>query len=180
MGEREAPERSRASEEPEIARIKPKTGIFTLKNVVILISGVVLSALFAIFAVGNFIAPALEHGGEDKQSESSSGAANSELENLFFYSIEPLIVNPAGSDGERYLKAKITLETHDALVHAEVEKRLPQIKNQINNVLSSKAISQIQTNVDRERLRREIQSRVNALLVSGQVYNVYFEEFVYQ
>ncbi|MBI4831962.1 MAG: flagellar basal body-associated FliL family protein, partial [Candidatus Lindowbacteria bacterium] len=97
-----------------------------------------------------------------------------------FYRIDPIIVNPAGSNGERYLKAKVALETHDADVQAEIEKRLPQIKNQINNVLSSKTISQIQTNEDRERLRREIQNRVNNLLEGGQVYNVYFEEFVYQ
>ncbi len=57
---------------------------------------------------------------------------------------------------------------------------MPQIKNQVNNILSSKAIEQVQTNEDRERLRHEIQTRVNGLLTTGQVSNVYFEEFVYQ
>ncbi|MBI5119270.1 flagellar basal body-associated FliL family protein [Candidatus Poribacteria bacterium] len=180
MGEREAPERSRASEEAEIGRIKPKASIFTLKNIAILISGVVLSSLLAIFAVGNYIAPALEQRNTDRRTVSSSGSGGEELDNLTFYRIEPMVVNPAGSNGERYLKAKIALEMHDPELQTEIDKRLPQIKNQINNVLSSKTILQIQTNEDRERLRREIQNRVNGLLVGGQVYNVYFEEFVYQ
>jgi flagellar FliL protein len=99
---------------------------------------------------------------------------------LQFFKIDPIIVNPANSNGERYLKAVVALETYEPKVSAELELRLPQIKNQINSILSSKTISQMQTNEDRERLRREIQNRVNGLLVRGRVSNVYFEEFVYQ
>ena len=65
-------------------------------------------------------------------------------------------------------------------VRDELEKRLPQIKNQINNVLSSKTIDQVRTNEDKERLRREILNRVNGMLITGRISNVYFEEFVYQ
>jgi flagellar FliL protein len=68
----------------------------------------------------------------------------------------------------------------DAEVQRELGKRLPQIKNQINNILSSKTIAQIQTPNGREQLRREILERVNGMLINGRVSNVYFEEFVYQ
>ena len=68
----------------------------------------------------------------------------------------------------------------DAKVQEEIGKRLPQIKNQINNILSSKSIKEIQTNEDREILRREILERVNGIIMNGRITNVYFEEFVYQ
>jgi flagellar FliL protein len=183
-------------EKPKIDSLKPKPGLFSVTNIVIVVSAVALSSVLAIFVVGKYVAPTIEKGkseenskGHSKEnskgyskgySKESEGPVNSELANLFFYSMEPIIVNPADSNGERYLKAKISLETHDQEVQKEIEKRLPQIKNQINIVLSSKTILQMQTNESRERLRREIQNRVNGLLVSGQIYNVYFEEFVYQ
>ena len=181
MGERESPERSRIRDEPETAPSSRKPAVFTLKNIALVVGGVVVSSLFAVFAVGNFIAPAIENKRVSRQSQPARlGEADSKLEDLVFFGIDPLIVNPANSNGERYLKAAISLETHDPNLVSELEKRLPQIKNQINNVLSSKTIDQIQTNKDRERLRREIQNRVNGLLVGGHISNVYFEEFVYQ
>ena len=180
MGQRESPERSRMKDEPAAPPSSPKPGVFTLKNIALVIGGVAVSSFFAIFAVGNFIAPAIEGHRAGQQSQAAIDKPDSNLENLVFFSIDPLIVNPANSNGERYLKAAISLEMHDADLLNELNKRLPQIKNQINNILSSKTIDQIQTNEDRERLRREIQNRVNGLLVGGYVSNVYFEEFVYQ
>jgi flagellar basal body-associated protein FliL len=38
----------------------------------------------------------------------------------------------------------------------------------------------VQTSEDKEKLRREIMDRVNGLLVTGRISNVYLEEFVYQ
>ncbi len=157
-----------------------RPAFFTAKNIFILVAGVVLSSLFALYTVGNYIAPAIERKKAERESMTASGERNAELESLTFYRIDPIIVNPAGSNGERYLKAIISLESYDPAVIAEVEKRLPQIKNQINTILSSKRIDQVQTNEDRERLRREIQSRINGLLSTGNISNVYFEEFVYQ
>jgi len=180
MGERGSPERPRMRGEPEAVPSSPKPAVFTIKNIALVIGGVAISSLFAVFAVGSFVAPAIEQRRVSQQSQKDAGGTDTKLENLVFFGIDPLIVNPAGSNGERYLKAAITLEMHDPNLVTELEKRLPQIKNQVNNVLSSKTIDQIQTNEDRERLRREIQNRVNALLVGGHVSNVYFEEFVYQ
>lgn len=180
MGERESPERPGVKEGREAGPLKPKPAVFNLKNISILIVGVVLSSFFAIFTVGNYIAPAVEQRKVVQQSQASAKEADTDLERLTFYRIDPLIVNPADSNGERYLKATISLEAYDPELLKEIEKRLPQIKNQINNVLSSKTIEQIQTSEAREKLRREIQNRVNGLLLTGRISNVYFEEFVYQ
>ncbi len=180
MGERESTERSEPKKEPAVLPLRPKASAFNLKNIVIFAVGAVISSALAIFIVGSYIAPAIEARKVDLQAEASQKGPNSELEKLAFSKIGPLVVNPARSNGERYLKATISLETHDPELIREIDKRMPQIKNQINNILSSKAIEQVQTNEDRERLRHEIQTRVNALLTTGQVSNVYFEEFVYQ
>lgn len=180
MGERDTARRATATEEQQPEPPKRVPSIFSLKNIAILVAGITISSLLALFTVGNYIAPSVEQRRLSKEPESSPPEAGSELEDLMFFKMDPLIVNPAGSNGERYLKASVTLEMHEAKVQQELEKRLPQVKNQINNILSSKSIQQIQTNEDREKLRREILNRINGMLASGNISNVYFEEFVYQ
>ena len=180
MGEREAPERSPTEREPEARIIRARPRLFGPKNVIILTAGVILSSLLAIFVVESYIAPSIEQRRLSQQASGSTKKVESELDKLVFFKIDPLIVNPADSNGERYLKASVTFEMLDLDVQRELDKRLPQIKNQINNILSSKTISQIQTNKDRENIRREILERVNGVLVKGRLSNVYFEEFVYQ
>lgn len=182
MGEREAPTSSPDEREMEARIVRAKPGILSLRNIIILTAGVVLSSLLAIFVVEGVLAPSIERRRLSQQLPGAPAEKRtaSELDELVFFQIEPLIVNPAGSDGERYLKASVTLEMGDLAVQQEIDKRLPQIKNQINNILSSKTIAQIQTNEDRKNLQREILEKVNGMLIKGRVSNVYFEEFVYQ
>jgi flagellar basal body-associated protein FliL len=175
MAEKEPVERMRQD-----VGFDTRPSLLTMKNIFILLAGVVISSGLALFTVGNYIAPKIENRRAERESLTFSKGRTSELESLLFYKIDPIIVNPAQSNGERYLKATVSLEAYDPAIIAEVEKRLPQIKNQINIILSSKTIEQVQTNEDKERLRREIQSRINGLLTTGNISNVYFEEFVYQ
>jgi len=179
MGEREAPGRPEAEEETRPFTKKP--AMFSVKNIVILALGVAIASGLALLTVGGYIAPSIERSAASGQSNAAkSGESASRLDDILFFKLDPLIVNPAGSDGERYLKASITLETYDVDVQRELEKRLPQIKNQINNILASKSIAQVAGSEDRERLRREILNRVNGMIVGGRITNVYFEEFVFQ
>ncbi|RJP14981.1 MAG: flagellar basal body protein FliL [Candidatus Abyssobacteria bacterium SURF_5] len=168
------------SKQDDAAEYGARQATFSAKNILILILAVAVSSVIALFTVGNYIAPSIESRRTEQESFALSDGRKSDLENLIFYGIDPIIVNPAESNGERYLKATVSLEADDPEIVAEIDKRLPQIKNQINTILSSKTIEQVQTNEDKERLRREIQSRINGLLATGNINNVYFEEFVYQ
>jgi len=180
MGEREAEKRTIPEEEEGKPLKKGRPGIFTVKNIVILVAGVAIASVLAILTVGNYIAPSIERGASSGQAQPPEPNDTARLDDLAFFKLDPLIVNPAGSDGERYLKAAVTFEMYDAEIQQELDKRLPQIKNQVNNVLSSKTVAQLQTIEDREKLRREILKRVNGMLVSGRISNVYFEEYVIQ
>lgn len=180
MGEREPRDTAEAAEQKADQPQKSTPGVFNLRNIIILVVGVAIAAGLAILTVGSYIAPRMEEKKLSQQEQTSEKSDATYLEELSFFRLDPLIVNPAGSNGERYLKATIAIEMYDSEVRQELEKRLPQIKNQINNVLSSKSIDEVQTNEDKEKLRREIQNRVNGMLVTGRISNVYFEEFVYQ
>ena len=180
MGEREPRGDSQAAGEEAREPKSSSSGIFSVRNIIILVTGVAISVGLAILTVGGYIAPKIEEDRVGQQVKKSDMTDAVYLDNLAFFKLDPMIVNPAGSNGERYLKATISLELNNPEVLAELEKRVPQIKNQINNILSSKSISQLQTNEDKEKLRRDILDRVNGMLVTGRITNVYLEEFVYQ
>jgi flagellar FliL protein len=96
------------------------------------------------------------------------------------YNMEPFIVNLADPNQSRYLKIRISLESKEIKVNEEYEKRLPQLRDMILTLLSSKSYKDISDSEGKNRLREEITSRLNQLLSSYQVKAVYFTEFMIQ
>ena len=93
---------------------------------------------------------------------------------------EPIIVNLAGTKGQRYLKVNIQFEVGDDAVMDEIKERMPLILDLLISILSSKTIDDVSNTVGRNRLRREIVDKTNSELKTGRVINVYFTEFVIQ
>ena len=98
----------------------------------------------------------------------------------YIYNMEPFIVNLADPNQPRYLKIRISLESKEIKVNEEYEKRLPQLRDMILALLSSKSYKDISDSDGKNRLREEITSRLNQLLSSFQVKAVYFTEFMIQ
>lgn len=93
---------------------------------------------------------------------------------------EPIIVNLAQTQGQRYLKVSVQFEVSDSKVIDELKLRTPQILDLLIGVLSSKTVEDVANTVGRNRLRREIIDKSNAQIISGKIINVYFTEFVIQ
>ena len=89
-------------------------------------------------------------------------------------------VNLADRDVDAYARVSVTIELSNEKVRAEVEKRLPIIKDAIIDVISSKTSSFVKTPEGRESLRLELIKRINTILFEGGVRNIYFTEFVVQ
>ena len=98
----------------------------------------------------------------------------------WYLTSEPIIVNLAGTKGQRNLKVSIKFEVTDDDVVEELTARKPLILDLLISILSSKTIDDVSNTVGRNRLRREIIDKSNAELVAGKVINVYFTEFVIQ
>ncbi len=95
-------------------------------------------------------------------------------------SLDPFIVNLADKDARRYLKVKMALEVSNKDVADEVKKRMPEIRDVITLILSSKTYADLSTIDGKLALKTAIINRLNAILVTGKVTNVYFTEFVVQ
>jgi len=96
------------------------------------------------------------------------------------FPLDSFIVNLAEEKGRRYLKVRMELELDSEIVQEEVEKRLPQFRDSLLVLLSSKTFQQIEGVAGKNLLRDEIVSRLNGFLTSGKVKEVYFTEMVVQ
>ncbi len=102
------------------------------------------------------------------------GRANS----VAFYKMEPFLVNLADPGRLRYLKITLHLEINHK--GEEFQKRLPQSRDSVLTVLSSKNSRDIMTSEGKNALREEIKEKMNQILMDTKVRNIYFTEFVIQ
>jgi flagellar FliL protein len=96
------------------------------------------------------------------------------------YPLDQFIVNLVSNNADRYLKCKISLELDSPDLQKEIDKKLPAIRDAIIQILSSKTVEEIQTAKGKEKLKEEIKRKLNEMLTTGEIRNVYFTEFVIQ
>ncbi len=114
-----------------------------------------------------------------------TGEVSPEMGNLkpplgTIFPLDTFIVNVAETNGERYLKTTLEVELKDGSLAGEVEKRMPQVRDSILLLLSTKRFEDIKSFQGKSKLRNEIITRLNGLLYAGAVQKVYFTEFVVQ
>jgi len=90
------------------------------------------------------------------------------------------IVNLTDDKGTRYLKVVMQLEmSKDSLV-TEIDEKMPQIRDEIILMFSSKSFDDVATIAGKRALKHSVISGINRYLSTGQVKRVYFTEFVVQ
>jgi flagellar FliL protein len=94
--------------------------------------------------------------------------------------VETFIANLADEGGSRYLKATFQIEFIGATVPPDVNGRLPQIRDLLLTLLSSKTFEEVRTPEGKQQLREEIIARVNQVLDRDAAKAVYFTEFIVQ
>ena len=180
MAEEEAEEGGEAAGEEE------KKGL-PIKLILIVV-GVLALAGGGYFAYTNFFQEeAVEESAEkDKNGEEGGEGADGEnAEELppgvgVMFTMDPFVVNLAGSNGKRFLKVTATLELSSPEVNPEFEENLQKITDSILVLLSSKSFEDVYSVQGKFKLKDEITTRVNRFLVVGHVKDAYFTEFIVQ
>ncbi|MEW6542363.1 MAG: flagellar basal body-associated FliL family protein [Nitrospirota bacterium] len=96
------------------------------------------------------------------------------------FDMDSFIVNLADAPEVRYLKLTLKLELEQPDVAADLSARMPQVRDGILILLSSKDSSGLRTTQGKFQLRDEITHRVNSALPKAGVRTAYFTEFVVQ
>ncbi len=177
MAEEEAEEGGEAAGEEE------KKGL-PIKLILIVV-GVLALAGGGYFAYTNFfqeqaVEESAEEGGEGEQTGEGEENGESPPEVGVMFTMDPFVVNLAGSKGKRFLKVTTALELSSPEVNPEFEENLQKITDSILVLLSSKSFEDVYSVQGKFKLKDEITTRVNRFLVVGHVKDAYFTEFIVQ
>ena len=157
-------------------------------KLILIVVGVLALAGGGYFAYTNFFQEeAVEESAEGGQEgeEGADGADGEKKEELppdvgVMFTMDPFVVNLAGSKGKRFLKVTTTLELSSPEVNPEFEENLQKITDSILVLLSSKSFEDVYSVQGKFKLKDEITTRVNRFLVVGHVKDAYFTEFIVQ
>jgi flagellar basal body-associated protein FliL len=117
---------------------------------------------------------------EGKKGKSSEGEGGGEAGEPNIYIVKDLILNPAGTNGTRFLLTTVGFEVSNAEAKQELEAKDVQVRDALNTVLSAKTLSTLSVPEKRDSLREEISEKVGKLLHSGELTSVYFSKFIIQ
>ena len=149
-------------------------------KLILIVVGVLALAGGGYFAYTNFFQE--EPVEELKKEEGADGENAEELPPGLgvMFTMDPFVVNLAGSEGKRFLKVTATLELSSPEVNPEFEENLQKITDSILVLLSSKSFEDVYSVQGKFKLKDEITTRVNRFLVVGHVKDAYFTEFIVQ
>lgn len=93
--------------------------------------------------------------------------------------LEEFTVNLAttGSVSPKYARVNISIEVPSTDVEAEVNHKVPQIRNTIIDLFNAKRPADLATGEGRTHLKDEIKSALNTFMVTGKIKGVFFTSF---
>lgn len=103
-----------------------------------------------------------------------------EIEHKAFFEMDTFLLNLADPGGKRYLKVTVKLELDDPKVSEELTAKNYEVRDTALMLMSGKEFEDISTLAGKESLKRELITRLNGLLQTGQIKQMYFTEFLVQ
>jgi flagellar FliL protein len=165
---------------PAAAPATDQAGISVKKLVIFGVPVFIVQLVIVYFIITKFLAPPAVAGAEPTAHETPEQAAEAVSEEQKIYVVKDLIVNPAGTNGTRFLLTTVGFEVNTGEALKELETKDVQLRDALNTVLTAKGLDELVDVAQRETLRTEISSKVRELVRSGSLKNVYFSKFIIQ
>ena len=172
-----------ADSNPVIENKKGKAGKRTMKKLWIIIAAqVVIIAVALSFGIPYIIddRAASEDGEvvEEPEGEESTPVEPKVVKATL--SLEPFLLNLADKEEVRFVKTSFQLGLAEEPDEKKIGMTTAAMRDSIITLLSSKTAEQILTPQGKEKLREQIQTRVNAISPEIDVVEVYIVDFVVQ
>jgi flagellar FliL protein len=111
-----------------------------------------------------------EHGGKEGEAEAATTV----------HLIDNIILNPAGSGGQRFLMVAAAVDARDSKAVDAMKARDAETRDVVLRVLGSKTVEQLADMRFREQLKAELMDSLGAMFKKGSVRRIYFPQFVIQ
>ncbi len=158
-----------------------QTGLSLKKLVMFGVPVFVVQLVLVYFIITKFLAPSAVAGSaEPAAHRGTEQGVEASPDEQKIYVVKDLIVNPAGTNGTRFLLTTVGFEVNTGEALKELETKDVQLRDALNTVLTAKGLDELVDVARRETLRTEISRRVRDLVRTGSLKNVYFSKFIIQ
>ncbi|MFA6542365.1 MAG: flagellar basal body-associated FliL family protein [Bacteroidota bacterium] len=155
----------------------PKSSFDIKKILMIGVPIVIVQVVIIYFLFVKFIAPGLSQNANGQGSHEEEAGEPVQSQVLV---IKDIIVNPAGTNGTRFLLTTVGIEVPSAEIKAELEQKEVQTRDILNSILTSKGLEELTLPQFKETLKSEMQEKLNSTLSKGKIKNIYFSKFIIQ
>lgn len=164
---------------------RKRGGLMPLALVAVLT--LVVGGGLGIFVVGPMLAgggeaaaaETSEHGEEESGGHGDAGghggSGGSE-----HYSIENLVVNPAGTQGTRFLIVSMTILPDNGETLAQLTAKDAEIRDTLLQVLAGKTIQDLSDLTQREGVKEEMRAAAESVIRPGKIRRIFLPQFVLQ
>ena len=153
-----------------------------------LVGGMVIGGAGGMFALGpmvakKMVAPAGAEAAAEHESKGDGehGADGENKSGSVVHVMENLVLNPAGSNGTRFLMASVAVEVHDDEVKQTMTSRDAEMRDAVLRLLGERTVEHLSDMALRDGMKKQLAESLNALLAKKDaVKRVYFPQFVIQ
>jgi flagellar FliL protein len=153
-------------------------GVTPMKLAIIGVPVFLVQLAVVYFLVAKFVSPSSAPAQAEPAKPAESKESVDQAKSIFV--VKDIIVNPAGTNGTRFLLTTVGFEINGVEREKEFEKKEVQVRDVLNTVLTSKGLDDLVRPEQREALRKEIFQKVAEMLPAGTLSNVYFSKFIIQ
>jgi len=97
-----------------------------------------------------------------------------------YYPIEEIIVNPANTDGSRYLLLSIAIQVENEGISSKLKEKHAIVVDDINTLLSRYSTRELNSIEKRELIKKELAIMINKTLEENSVQDLFFTKYVMQ
>lgn len=142
------------------------------KVIILAVAGLVAGAAAGLFGVGPILAKKRASEPPKPKVEKVVASITHEFQNI--------VLNPAGSNGSRFLMVSAAFELVDAKADQSMKEREPEVRDRILALLGQKTIEELTDITQRDAIKQQVLAAVAPMFAKGAVVKVFFPQFVIQ
>lgn len=140
----------------------------------VLIGGPTGAIIGAPMVVKNVTGQSPAHGGKPAEEEEEEGHGAS------IYVMDDIVLNPAGTDGQRFLIARVGLQGSGEAFVEDMTARDAEVRDVVVRLLSARSVVDLADAGRREAIKKELQGALAARFPKAGIRAVLFPQFVIQ
>lgn len=173
----------------QVAESKKRTSPVALVAAVVL--GLAGGATLGVLVVGPLVAPRLAQAGPVAESQgepteeraapgAGEGGSSAPSADGALFRVDNFVVNPAGTEGTRFLMLSMAVEVSDASVSERMQAREAEIRDTMVRVVGRRTVRELADVSRREELTGDLREALEELFGAGSVGRLFLPQFVIQ